>query len=124
MITKVRIEKVEKGAVYKDTVYDYWITCDLQNNSKIILFDNNPLDLTSYLNEFLEISIKALFVEKGIKENLRHFEGKIIEKSNGFYFTNDFINIRVTKEDIESEKIELNIVDIFSFGRLDIVSIK
>jgi hypothetical protein len=123
MRTKVIIEKVEIGAVYENTAYDFWVTCDLQNHSKIILFDYEPFDLTDYLNKSIEINIKALFVEKGVKENLRHFQGKIIEQSNRFYFTNDFINIQVSKEDIQSEKIEVNTLDVFSFGRLDIESI-
>ena len=37
---------------------------------------------------------------------------KIVEESNQFYFTNDFINIRVLKEDIENEKIEIPKIEI------------
>lgn len=124
MITKVLIVKVEEGAKYQNCVYDYWVTCHLQNNSRIILFDHKPYDLTNLLNKSVEINIKALFVEKDSKDNLTNFQGKIIEHLDRFYFTNDFINIEVLKEDILNEKIELNMLNYFSFGRLDIASIE
>ena len=124
MTTIVTIKKIEKGAVYQDTVYDYWVNCDLQNHSKIILFDQKPIDLINYLDQRIGVNIKALFVEKGTKDNLHHFQGKIVDESNQYYFTNDFINIRVLKDDIENEKIELNKNGLFSFGRLDIESIE
>lgn len=117
MTTKVLIEKVEEGAKYQDHVYDYWVTCRLSNNCKIVLFDYVPFDFTNVLSKSVEINIKTLFIENDIKENLRHFQGKIIEHSNRFYFTNDFINIEVSKEDIVNEKIELDVLNYFFFWK-------
>ncbi|WP_369049326.1 hypothetical protein [Tenacibaculum sp. UWU-22] len=124
MTTKALIDKVEAGAIYQEKIYDYWVTCYLKNDFKIILFDYELLDITKYINKNVEININSLFVEKGIKKDLRHFQGMIIEQSNEFYFTNDFINIQVSKEDIDNENIELNRVSDFSFGRLDLVGLK
>jgi hypothetical protein len=123
-MTKIFIIEVEEGASYEGCIYDYWINCKLTNSIEVKLFDFKRLNLHHFINEWIYADIHALFVEKGIKDNLRIFKGKIIEKDDNFYFTNDFINIEVSKEDIDNERIELNVLDNFSFGRLDIVSIQ
>ncbi len=123
MITKVLIKKVEKGAVYNDLVYDYWVTCCLQDNSEIILFDSKPLDLSNLLNQYVEITIRALFFEQRANKDLRSFQGKIVKKENVYFFTSEYINIEVRKEDVLDNKTELEVEDIFYFGRLDIINV-
>ncbi|THV61521.1 hypothetical protein EZV76_04110 [Flagellimonas alvinocaridis] len=123
MITKVLIKKVEKGAVYNDLVYDYWVTCCLLDNSEIVLFDPKPHDLTDLLNQWVEINIKALFFEQSANADLRSFQGKIVRRDNGYFFVSNYINIEVKREDVINNKTELEFENRFYFGRLDIVNV-
>ena len=123
-MTKVIIIKNELGAIFQDTVYDYWVTCKLENNTELRLFDYQPIDVSDYLNKSVIIKIKALFIEKAFNEKLRSFYGKLEELNGDFFFKNDFVSIQINKEDIEAENLPLNTFETFYFGRLDILSIK
>jgi len=123
-MTEVVIVKNEIGAMYQDVVYDYWVTCKLTNNSELLLFDSKPIDVSHYLNQNVEIGIKALFIEKKYTEKLRSFYGQLENINGKYYFKNECLEIEISKEDIVNENLLLNTFDTFYFGRLDIESIK
>jgi hypothetical protein len=121
-MTEIFILKVENGASYEGCIYDYWINCMLKNKIEIQLFDYKRLDLKRFINEWICAEIQPLFVQVEKNVDLLSLKGEVIFKDEKYYFTNDNINIEVSKEEIESEKIKLNTLSQFYFGRLDIIS--
>lgn len=118
------ILKIEEGASYEGFIYDYWIRCKLKGNVEINLFDYKRLNLNRFINKWISAEIQPLFIQMRKNENLLSFDGQVILINDKFYFTNENINVEVSKEDVESEKIKLNTLSKFYFGRLDIVKIK
>lgn len=118
------ILKIEEGASYEGFIYDYWIRCKLKDNIEINLFDYKRLNLNRFVNKWISAEIQPLFIQMRKNVNLLSFDGQVILINDKYYFTNENINIEVSKEDVESEKIKLNTLSKFYFGRLDIVNIK
>ncbi|MFD2099906.1 hypothetical protein [Flagellimonas iocasae] len=120
-MSEIFILKVEDGASYNDDVYDYWITCELKNNQKIMLFDYKRIGLNEFLNKWVDAQIQALFVQLNKNKDLLSLEGKITFKNDKYFFSNEAISIEVSNEDVESQELKLNTQSVFYFGRLDIV---
>lgn len=122
-MSKIFILNVENGATYEGAVYDFWIKCKLENNIELFLFDYKRLNIERFTNKWIDAEIQTLFIQKNADTDLICFEGEIVSKNNLYYFKNNYITIEISEEDIESEKLEMNTISKYYFGRLDIVRI-
>lgn len=119
---KIKINSVENGAFYDDITWDFWVNGTLKNGEIINLFDPNAFNLKEYIGHFVDVQLKALFVQEDRSDDLCVFIGKIIRNNDIFIFTNENIEILLDADDVYENGLEINKIQSYYFGRLDIVT--
>ena len=55
-MVKAKIISIEKGTEYEGVIYDYWLEIELNNKTRIKIFDYKYLeDIESLLNKYVYI---------------------------------------------------------------------
>ncbi len=122
---KVKIVKIEPGAEFDGMVWDYWVDAVLPNKSIVKLFDSHAFILISFVGVLIDLSVKALFIEKNENHDLIRVAGKIIKNEDGYFLIDELGTcIEVKFEDIQTNSISINQDSIFFLGRLDIKNVK
>ena len=121
---KAKIISIEKGAEYEGVIYDYWLEIELNNKTRIKIFDYKYLeDIESLLNKYVYIELSTIFIDTEPQKELFNLLGEIHYINNIYIFRNDFIEIKLSKEDIITLNLRLNTEIALYFGRIDIEKI-
>ena len=123
-MVKAKIISIEKGAEYEGVIYDYWLEIELNNKTRIKIFDYKYLeDIESLLNKYVHIELSTIFIDTEPQKELFNLLGEIHYINNIYIFRNDFIEIKLSKEDIITLNLRLNTEIALYFGRIDIEKI-
>lgn len=123
-MVKAKIISIEKGAEYEGVIYDYWLEIELNNKTRIKIFDYKYLeDIESLLNKYVYIELSTIFIDTEPQKELFNLLGEIHYINNIYIFKNDFIEIKLSKEDIITLNLRLNTEIALYFGRIDIEKI-
>ena len=123
-MVKAKIRSIEKGAEYEGVIYDYWLEIELNNKTRIKIFDYKYLeDIESLLNKYVYIELSTIFIDTEPQKELFNLLGEIHYINNIYIFRNDFIEIKLSKEDIITLNLRLNTEIALYFGRIDIEKI-
>ena len=123
-MVKAKIISIEKGAEYEGVIYDYWLEIELNNKTRIKIFDYKYLeDIESLLNKYVYIELSTIFIDTEPQKELFNLLGEIHYINNIYIFRNDFIEIKLSKEDIITLNLRLNTEIVLYFGRIDIEKI-
>ena len=123
-MVKAKIISIEKGAEYEGVIYDYWLEIELNNKTRIKIFDYKYLeDIESLLNKYVHIELSTIFIDTEPQKELFNLLGEIHYINNIYIFKNDFIEIKLSKEDIITLNLRLNTEIVLYFGRIDIEKI-
>ncbi|SQA94929.1 hypothetical protein [Capnocytophaga ochracea] len=123
-MVKAKIISIEKGAEYEGVIYDYWLEIELNNKTRIKIFDYKYLeDIESLLNKYVYIELSTIFIDTEPQKELFNLLGEIHYINNIYIFRNDFIEIKLSKEDIITLNLRLNTEIALYFGRIDIEKI-
>ena len=123
-MVKAKIISIEKGAEYEGVIYDYWLEIELNNKTRIKIFDYKYLeDIESLLNKYVYIELSTIFIDTESQKELFNLLGEIHYINNIYIFKNDFIEIKLSKEDIITLNLRLNTEIALYFGRIDIEKI-
>ena len=123
-MVKAKIISIEKGAEYEGVIYDYWLEIELNNKTRIKIFDYKYLeDIESLLNKYVHIELSTIFIDTEPQKELFNLLGEIHYINNIYIFRNDFIEIKLSKEDIITLNLRLNTEIVLYFGRIDIEKI-
>ena len=121
-MVKAKIISIERGAEYEGVIYDYWLEIELNNKTRIKIFDYKYLeDIESLLNKYVHIELSTIFIDP--QKELFNLLGEIHYINNIYIFRNDFIEIKLSKEDIITLNLRLNTEIVLYFGRIDIEKI-
>ena len=123
-MVKAKIISIEKGAEYEGVIYDYWLEIELNNKTRIKIFDYKYLeDIESLLNKYVYIELSTIFIDTEPQKELFNLLGEIHYINDIYIFRNDFIEIKLSKEDIITLNLRLNTEIVLYFGRIDIEKI-
>ena len=123
-MVKAKIISIEKGTEYEGVIYDYWLEIELNNKTRIKIFDYKYLeDIESLLNKSVYIELSTIFIDTEPQKELFNLLGEIHYINNIYIFRNDFIEIKLSKEDIITLNLRLNTEIALYFGRIDIEKI-
>ena len=123
-MVKAKIISIERGAEYEGVIYDYWLEIELNNKTRIKIFDYKYLeDIESLLNKYVHIELSTIFIDTEPQKELFNLLGEIHYINNIYIFRNDFIEIKLSKEDIITLNLRLNTEIALYFGRIDIEKI-
>ncbi len=123
-MVKAKIISIERGAEYEGVIYDYWLEIELNNKTRIKIFDYKYLeDIESLLNKYVYIELSTIFIDTEPQKELFNLLGEIHYINNIYIFKNDFIEIKLSKEDIITLNLRLNTEIELYFGRIDIEKI-
>lgn len=123
-MVKAKIISIEKGAEYEGVIYDYWLEIELNNKTRIKIFDYKYLeDIESLLNKYVYIELSTIFIDTEPQKELFNLLGEIHYINDIYIFRNDFIEIKLSKEDIIALNLRLNTEIALYFGRIDIEKI-
>ncbi|QLF50686.1 hypothetical protein HW278_08225 [Capnocytophaga sp. oral taxon 902] len=123
-MVKAKIISIEKGTEYEGVIYDYWLEIELNNKTRIKIFDYKYLeDIESLLNKYVYIELSTIFIDTEPQKELFNLLGEIHYINNIYIFRNDFIEIKLSKEDIITLNLRLNTEIALYFGRIDIEKI-
>ena len=123
-MVKAKIISIEKGAEYEGVIYDYWLEIELNNKTRIKIFDYKYLeDIESLLNKYVHIELSTIFIDTEPQKELFNLLGEIHYINDIYIFRNDFIEIKLSKEDIITLNLRLNTEIVLYFGRIDIEKI-
>ena len=123
-MVKAKIISIEKGAEYEGVIYDYWLEIELNNKTRIKIFDYKYLeDIESLLNKYVYIELSTIFIDTEPQKELFNLLGEIHYINDIYIFRNDFIEIKLSKEDIITLNLRLNTEIALYFGRIDIEKI-
>ena len=123
-MVKAKIISIEKGAEYEGVIYDYWLEIELNNKTRIKIFDYKYLeDIESLLNKYVHIELSTIFIDTEPQKELFNLLGEIHYINDIYIFRNDFIEIKLSKEDIITLNLRLNTEIALYFGRIDIEKI-
>ena len=123
-MVKAKIISIERGAEYEGVIYDYWLEIELNNKTRIKIFDYKYLeDIESLLNKYVYIELSTIFIDTEPQKELFNLLGEIHYINNIYIFRNDFIEIKLSKEDIITLNLRLNTEIALYFGRIDIEKI-
>ena len=123
-MVKAKITSIERGAEYEGVIYDYWLEIELNNKTRIKIFDYKYLeDIESLLNKYVYIELSTIFIDTEPQKELFNLLGEIHYINNIYIFRNDFIEIKLSKEDIITLNLRLNTEIALYFGRIDIEKI-
>lgn len=123
-MVKAKIISIERGAEYEGVIYDYWLEIELNNKTRIKIFDYKYLeDIESLLNKYVHIELSTIFIDTEPQKELFNLLGEIHYINNIYIFRNDFIEIKLSKEDIITLNLRLNTEIVLYFGRIDIEKI-
>ena len=123
-MVKAKIISIERGAEYEGVIYDYWLEIELNNKTRIKIFDYKYLeDIESLLNKYVYIELSTIFIDTEPQKELFNLLGEIHYINNIYIFRNDFIEIKLSKEDIITLNLRLNTEIVLYFGRIDIEKI-
>ena len=123
-MVKAKIISIEKGTEYEGVIYDYWLEIELNNKTRIKIFDYKYLeDIESLLNKYVYIELSTIFIDTEPQKELFNLLGEIHYINNIYIFRNDFIEIKLSKEDIITLNLRLNTEIVLYFGRIDIEKI-
>lgn len=123
-MVKAKIISIERGAEYEGVIYDYWLEIELNNKTRIKIFDYKYLeDIESLLNKYVHIELSTIFIDTEPQKELFNLLGEIHYINNIYIFKNDFIEIKLSKEDIITLNLRLNTEIVLYFGRIDIEKI-
>ena len=123
-MVKDKIISIEKGTEYEGVIYDYWLEIELNNKTRIKIFDYKYLeDIESLLNKYVYIELSTIFIDTEPQKELFNLLGEIHYINNIYIFRNDFIEIKLSKEDIITLNLRLNTEIALYFGRIDIEKI-
>ena len=121
---KLKINKVEIGAEFDGMIWDYWIDAVLPNGEAVKIFDYKGLNLKKFEGGYVDVNVKALFVESIFNDDLLCLQAKLIRESQTFFLSNDIgIRIEIKEEDVIINKLPINKHSFFYLGRLDLESI-
>ena len=123
-MVKAKIISIERGAEYEGVIYDYWLEIELNNKTRIKIFDYKYLeDIESLLNKYVHIELSTIFIDTEPQKELFNLLGEIHYINDIYIFRNDFIEIKLSKEDIITLNLRLNTEIALYFGRIDIEKI-
>ena len=123
-MVKAKIISIEEGTEYEGVIYDYWLEIELNNKTRIKIFDYKYLeDIESLLNKYVYIELSTIFIDTEPQKELFNLLGEIHYINNIYIFRNDFIEIKLSKEDIITLNLRLNTEIALYFGRIDIEKI-
>ena len=123
-MVKAKIISIEKGTEYEGVIYDYWLEIELNNKTRIKIFDYKYLeDIESLLNKYVYIELSTIFIDTEPQKELFNLLGEIHYINDIYIFRNDFIEIKLSKEDIITLNLRLNTEIVLYFGRIDIEKI-
>ena len=123
-MVKAKIISIERGAEYEGVIYDYWLEIELNNKTRIKIFDYKYLeDIESLLNKYVYIELSTIFIDTEPQKELFNLLGEIHYINDIYIFRNDFIEIKLSKEDIITLNLRLNTEIVLYFGRIDIEKI-
>ncbi len=123
-MVKAKIISIERGAEYEGVIYDYWLEIELNNKTRIKIFDYKYLeDIESLLNKYVHIELSTIFIDTEPQKELFNLLGEIHYINDIYIFRNDFIEIKLSKEDIITLNLRLNTEIVLYFGRIDIEKI-
>ena len=123
-MVKAKIISIEKGTEYEGVIQDYWLEIELNNKTRIKIFDYKYLeDIESLLNKYVYIELSTIFIDTEPQKELFNLLGEIHYINNIYIFRNDFIEIKLSKEDIITLNLRLNTEIALYFGRIDIEKI-
>ncbi len=116
MGTKAELIKIEKGAVYQDSIWDYWLFFRLLDKSVVKVFDNNCFGDKLELNQTYHIKLSSCHFYTEQEDSKVQFTGIVAIFDNVKKFYNEFIQICLTDyqglEDAEQNR--------YTFGRIDL----
>ena len=123
-MVKAKLISIERGAEYEGVIYDYWLEIELNNKTRIKIFDYKYLeDIESLLNKYVHIELSTIFIDTEPQKELFNLLGEIHYINDIYIFRNDFIEIKLSKEDIITLNLRLNTEIVLYFGRIDIEKI-
>ena len=80
-------------------------------------------DIESLLNKYVHIELSTIFIDTEPQKELFNLLGEIHYIKDIYIFRNDFIEIKLSKEDIITLNLRLNTEIVLYFGRIDIEKI-
>ena len=80
-------------------------------------------DIESLVNKYVYIELSTIFIDTEPQKELFNLLGEIHYINNIYIFRNDFIEIKLSKEDIITLNLRLNTEIVLYFGRIDIEKI-
>lgn len=117
-MNKVKIKSVIPYAQYEQLIYSYKIICLLPSNQEIVVIDENPYDLTFFIDKFVFIKLATSnFI---LNSKYDSFTGNIFVSSIDklFYFKNDDIEVLLPKDLCldynlkDNQKVEISFRDL------------